>query len=401
MSQYKLKVIHYYDRFYPYLGGAETHIANTIDNLSDVQFDVVTNQLPDTSKIDRYRSNCLIRRFGPIDKGQIQTNKIMKKINISVVPSLLGEIIRMKKKLEYIKKSNSDLIHIHAPFLSMPLLSFDLRFFKKSKLLRFLDFSDLKKPCVLTIHAAHLKENDEPINYEIIPIYNDYFKRWLKPADEIIVVEKFLYSYLKNYLENNNIYANLHFIPNSVDTDLFDYRENIIENKLKVLYVGRINKSLNYLLRFIDNIPIFVEFNIVGSGYPEDFIELEKHVGDGNIRLYKNITLDKLIGLYHEANIIWNPVGFESISRVTLESMSCGRPVIMIDKGDRTPVVHNKTGFLVDKSIESLINILECVYNNHAFLQRLSENSRKIIESDYCNAVIIPKIKKIYLDLTN
>jgi hypothetical protein len=73
----------------------------------------------------------------------------------------------------------------------------------------------------------------------------------------------------------------------------------------------------------------------------------------------------------------------------------------MIEKGDRTPVINGKTGFLVDKSISSVINVLESVNNNVELLQKISLNARNAIISGYCNEVIIPKIKKIYIDEVN
>ena len=271
-------------------------------------------------------------------------------------------------------------------------------YFGRSVLTKFLDFSGLKKPCVLTIHASYLKNEEDPIDYDTIPIYKDYFKRLLEPADDIIVVENYLYNYLKYYLEKHEINKNIHLIHNSVDTDFFEYKENIIEEKLKVLYVGRIEKSISYLLGFLDNIPSFVEFEIVCSGPPKNFVEIEKHTEGKNVKLHKNISTERLVQLYNKANIIWNPVGFESISRITMEAMSCGRPVIMIEKGDRTPVIPGETGFLVDKSINSVIAVLEQVYNNDELLQKLGENARKAIVSNYSNQVIIPKIKRIYIE---
>ncbi|MCK4734702.1 MAG: glycosyltransferase family 4 protein [Methanophagales archaeon] len=398
MAKSEMKIAHYYDRFFPYWGGVETHIANIVDNIPEVRFEVITNQLPNTAKLEKYQSNCVIKRFGPVEKHPVRSSKVIRKLKIDAVPSVLGEIVRVRKRINYLKKSNNDLIHIHAPFLSTSLFYFDIRHFGRSVLTKFLDFSGLKKPCVLTIHASYLKNEEDPIDYDTIPIYKDYFKRLLEPADDIIVVENYLYNYLKYYLEKHNIDKNLHLIYNSVDTDFFEYKENRIGDKLKVLYVGRIEKSINYLIRFLDNIPSFVEFDIVGSGPHKNFVEIEKHVVRKNVKRYKDITIDRLIRLYQEANIVWNPVTFESISRVTMEAMSCGRPVIMIEKGDRTPVIHGETGFLVDKSINSVITVLEQVFNDDELLQKLGENARRAIVSNYSNQVIIPKIKRIYIE---
>lgn len=377
------------------------HIANIIENMPEVQFEVITNQLPNTAKLEKYKSNCVIKRFGPVVKQSIHTNKVIRKLKIDAVPFIIGEIVRVHKKINYLKKSDNDLIHIHAPFLSNTLFLFDIRHFGRSMLIKFLDFSDLKKHCVLTLHGSYLKNEEDPIDYDTIPIYKDYFKRLLEPADDIIVVENYLYNYLKYYLEKHEINKNLYLIYNSVDTDFFKYKENRIGEKLKVLYVGRIEKSINSLLGFLENVPSFVEFDIVGSGPPEDFLKIEKCTAGKNIKMHKNMPPNKLIRLYHEANIVWNPITIEGISRVTLEAMSCGRPVIMIEKGKRTPVIHGETGFLVDKSINSVIAVLEQVYSDDELLQKLSENSRKAIVSNYSNQVIIPKIKKIYVDLAN
>jgi glycosyltransferase involved in cell wall biosynthesis len=103
----------------------------------------------------------------------------------------------------------------------------------------------------------------------------------------------------------------------------------------------------------------------------------------------------------HKIDVLFNPITDEGISIISLEAMACGRPTIMIDRGDRYPIINNKTGFLIDDKLQELLKLLEHLNDNRIIIKKTSKNARKIVENEFSNQAIIPKIKNIYESLTN
>lgn len=71
----------------------------------------------------------------------------------------------------------------------------------------------------------------------------------------------------------------------------------------------------------------------------------------------------------------------------------------MLDKGNRYPTIHGKTGYLIKEDINELLSLLEYINDNRSELEKLGRNARKIVEEQFSTDVIIPKIKKIYENL--
>lgn len=386
-----MKIIQSYERFIPAIGGAETYIANLVENMQDTDFEIVTYLLPDTQENETYSKNCTILRIKPVVE--------IPKTKLGVGKEILKDIIRARRVNTYLKKSSADIIHIHAPSMLSWLFWLDKKIFWSLLLSRPLLYKKFKKPVVLTIHQLYYQ------SYEI-PFENDrfrhkIFRKIIDVSDAIIAVENYSYDYLNSYLKKHNIKKKLYKIHNSVNTKTFEFKHNKIRKKLKLLYVGRITseKGIDFLIDFIKKMPDYIEFNIVGSGPKED-LNLFKEIMTKNVNvlLHKNISFKNLVNLYQNCNLVLNPVKFQAITRVTLEAMSCGRPVIMISRGNRYPVIHGKTGYLIEEDIDSLLNLINKINKNRKQLIEFGKNARKIIEQEFSNEVIIPKIKKVYED---
>ena len=145
------------------------------------------------------------------------------------------------------------------------------------------------------------------------------------------------------------------------------------------------------LLTLIDNLPDFCELHITHNPI--------KTKNNANVHYHGTLKENEVPSFLENIDILFNPVLAEGISRITLEAMSCGRPVIMLDIGDRYPTIHGKTGYLINEEIGELISLLRHIHENRGELMKLGENARRIVENEFSNEVIIPKIKKIYEDL--
>jgi glycosyltransferase involved in cell wall biosynthesis len=100
--------------------------------------------------------------------------------------------------------------------------------------------------------------------------------------------------------------------------------------------------------------------------------------------------------IFNKFQVLLNPVLVEGISRVTLEAMSCGRVVIMLDYGNRYPVINAKTGFLIKNNLKDLIETLKYLYDNPKEIQKISLQSRQIVETEFSSKIIVPQIELLY-----
>jgi len=185
--------------------------------------------------------------------------------------------------------------------------------------------------------------------------YANVFK-WMEDtiqhADSIIAVSKNLkQEILDNYsVKEKKVY----YIPNGVDRRIFKPDNSIPEGK-KVLYVGRFNleKGIDILPRIINTVLHHdkeLKFEVIASDnkLPESlekvkkqFEMLEKKYPKRFIWQKEVLGREELAKKYNESMIIVQPSLYEAFGMTILEAMSCGKPVIISDKGALAEVAGN------------------------------------------------------------
>lgn len=386
------KIIHYNPRFYPIMGGGEVYIANIIQNIPKYNYEILSNALLNHPLIEKYSENTQIKRFLPYDLNLKPMEN--RRINNFLFPyRLFSDILRQRSKFNYLNKTDYQLLHVHGMGFENNFLRVD-NSFGFNFLTRFLNFRSIKKPRLITIHnliSPFLQSNVvKTYEYSII----DQF-------ENIICVDKKIEVVIKEYIKAKNQNKNIWFIPNSVNTDIFKYKELPERKKLTIGFIGRLEASrgLNFLHNLISNLPEYIELLVVGSGNRLIVDKFKSESRNSNIIFYETLNNNKIPEILGEIDILFNPVQAEGISRITLEAMSCGRPVIMIDKGDRYPLIHGKTGYLIQENINSLITLLLSLQDKKQEIITLGENARNIVEKEFSNKAIMPRIRKIYEEL--
>lgn len=381
-------IIQYNPRFYPIMGGGEVYVANIIQNSPQYKFIVIANGLHKQPKIENYFENTIIVRQQPVDwnLSQLPSKKYIKP---PYPYKILSDIIRLQKKYSAIKKINYDLLHIHGIGFESNFLKTDSRI-KKLMFSKLINFKFVESPKLLTVHNLFSPSTNNKI-------YGEYEHHIIDQFDNIIAVDSNIYTYVKNYTEDTNQDKKIWFVPNSVDTDLFSYKEYNESNTLKVGFVGRLESSrgLEHLYSLIANVPQGVEISVVGAGNEKSINSFKAKVNTSKIKLYTNLKNSEIPHFLNDIDVLFNPVTVEGISRITLEAMSCGKVVIMLDKGNRYPIVHDKTGYLF-KDINELCILLECLQTNPFKIKKIGDNARKIVVNEFSNKVIVAKINKIY-----
>ncbi len=384
-------IIQYNPRFYPIMGGGEVHVANIVKGLSDYNFKIVTNALYGYPLVENFSQNVQILRFLPNDRNLIPFKT--KSFNKALFPyKLLSDIIRQKQKYSYLKNSSFDLLHIHG-------IGFESNFLKTDRILnctmftKLIDFSFIDIPKVITIHNLFSPFTQDKLSRK-------FEQHIINQFENIIVVDQNIKSYVEDYVDKTGQNKNIIFVPNSVDTQKFNVFNYVEDAKLKVGFIGRLEASrgLELLYKLIKNLPEYIELYIVGSGNENNRSKFEANIDVSKINYYTNLKNEDIPEFIGKIDILFNPVLAEGISRVSLEAMSCGKPVIMLDKGNRYPIIKNKTGYLI-QTTDELLQLLQYLQDNRSEIREVGKNARKIVENEFSNDFVIPKISKIYKSL--
>jgi glycosyltransferase involved in cell wall biosynthesis len=377
-------IAQFYDGYYQGSGGIETHITEICRNLNyDVL--ILSDSIDKSLEHPQLPSNIRIKRFEPKNYALKQSRSIIQK-KIFFPYRFISDVMRINKKHAYLRKNQFDLVHFHGHGIGEAIMRFS-SLSKSSYLLhKYLDYSYVQ-PKLLTVHGLSSLLTD---NAQIKEIETSFISQF----ENLICVDSVLYDYLREEIDPMNLW----YIPNSIDTELFRYEPISIEKKLKVGFVGRLEKSrgISLLIDLINNLPSFVELYVVGAGNFRDLQKFRSQVDVSKIHFYENVNYADMSDYIRMFHVLLNPVIAQGISRVTLEAMSCGRVVVMLDHGNRYPVINDETGFLINNDVEELTGILRFLYENEDVVKQISINSTQKVEKEYSSKYIVPKIESVY-----
>lgn len=182
-------------------------------------------------------------------------------------------------------------------------------------------------------------------------------------------------------------------INNYIDTNLFIKKENNIDKKNKLVFVGRFNKQKNLfnLLDAIDNMN--VELNLIGSGELENELkEKAKQIKIARINFLGNILNENLGEELSKNEVFVFPSLYEGNPKALLEAMSMSLAILTTNvKGIREIINHKKNGFLVETDSASIKKGLQELLNDGELKEKISIGARKTIEERFSFEKIIEK----------
>lgn len=186
-----------------------------------------------------------------------------------------------------------------------------------------------------------------------------------------------------------------------VDQKLFKPRDKIncrkglgLSGEFIVVTVGRLlrKKGIGVLIEAARKLPQ-IQFVFIGTG-PMDRELKEESEKTKNIVAVGRKTQEKVALYYGAADVVvmlsQYPEGF---TRMTLEALSSGRPLVVTNKGCLPEIVSPKVGVLIDPTLTNAIQTLKQLFADPKRLAELTQNARGYAEERFSeeNAKLIVK----------
>lgn len=389
-----------------------TELAKTINSMIFVAAKSIKSDLiiQPTSVFEKISSNFGIIRELFISKI-FQTNKLVYfSFNI-------GPVLFQNFWISRLKKINNDLIHLH---------------WVGNGFININQIDKMNKPIVITLHdmwfmtgGCHVNLscdkylehcNNCPLfnrkkifTFDLVSyIFNKKLKIFRRKNIYIIVLS----SWMKEIVSKSPIFSNCEItqIPNGIDIEKFKPYDKIfsrsvfnIKTKSKILLFGGISANSDYnkgydllcqTLRILKLKNVNIELIIFGNS-DNSIKDIEgfktSHIG--------SLSDDETLAiLYSAADVVLVPSRQESFSQVTLESISCGTPVVAFNySGPKDIIQHKKNGYLAKPyDANDFANGISWIIANQLSNDDLSINCRNIAINNFNIASVANKHIELY-----
>lgn len=354
--------------FYPpNLGGVETHLATLTEYLrqNDYRVTVLTYR-PFTVKIDHYlprekKKNLEVYRFWWFGRHWWfdKTTPYPPLQFLYVVPGLL------LNSLVYIVKNSKRIDVIHAQGFVSAFIARILKVFFPGKRM------------VVSTHFIYRRLR--PGN-----LYAFFFKRIFEGFDKILVVGEESRKELENIgLDPKKMKLFSHWLDEKVfvPKDKIECQKKLrlpLKNKLTVLFVGRLlrMKGIFQLIEAACSLPADITFVFVGEGPDGD--ELRKTAGRlSNVFIVGRKEPAEVVDYLGACDLLILPsITDEGQPLVIMESLACGRPVVVTNKGSAKEMFDESVGKSISPTVPEIKKAILEFYRNPGVLWEMTKNAR-------------------------
>lgn len=234
--------------------------------------------------------------------------------------------------------------------------------------------------------------------------------QWAWPANMQIYFNSELN--LKNALAKGVPVNGAKVIHSGIDVKKFNFiSKTNIKSPLSIIVPGRIEPlkgqkdAVKLLLSLrennIDGNIVFAGENFSSSYYSEIEKEINEFHMEGKVIILPMVEQDKLIDLYHGADICFFPSYHKTgYSRVPLEAMACGCIVLSYGNEASNEFIRNRqTGYIVPSGDYGRIaKIIRTMISNPKMVEEMVHNARKGIEDNHGMQKYIDKIEAVVID---
>lgn len=293
-----MKIVQVCPRYYPDIGGVETHVKEISERLVKRGFEVevvTTDPGGKLSKEDEI-DNVNVRRFW------------------SLAPS--DAYFFAPQIYFYLKKAKCDVIHAHS-YHALPAF-----------------FAALAKNGRKFVFTSHYHGRGHTGFRNILHTSYKFFgSKIFRNADRVICVSRYEKELIKENFGLSD--EKLACVPNGINLEEFRIKSNIRDKKM-ILYVGRLEryKGVQHIIRALPYLDGY-RLVIVGKGpYEGELRKLASSTNvNGRIEWLKDLPREELLEQYKSAGVFVFLSSFEAFGITVAEALASGTPCIVAETG--------------------------------------------------------------------
>jgi glycosyltransferase involved in cell wall biosynthesis len=201
-------------------------------------------------------------------------------------------------------------------------------------------------------------------------------------ADAVAVTTNAMAASIKErYSVQDNV---IRVIPNYVETNRFVPSKREPNQKLRIAFVGRLDKQKNLLAFFEAVAGLDVEVWLIGYGPQRADLEKKTEGAKAAFRFLGNVPNAELPGLLNNCDIFVLPSLYEGHPKALLEAMACGLPVVGTRvPGTRELIQDDENGILCETDSASIRAAIEQLINDASLRERLGKSARSFVEKKF------------------
>jgi glycosyltransferase involved in cell wall biosynthesis len=224
-------------------------------------------------------------------------------------------------------------------------------------------------------------------------------RRWLCKKADIVHIG---YLISKKIIMDEGVpEEKIRHIHNPIDTDLFTPKLQKDNERVKVLFVSSYleRKSPQLVVQLAKKFPAF-DFIMYGSHGDSELFKQIFNESKKLENLFVNKTVDyyRLPEVYQSADMFIFPSVQGEFGNVVIEALSCGLPVISMEKGAEEIIQHGINGFLC-KELDEFSKYIQILAEDKALIMNMKKEARKTAVNEFSKEVIFRKYLDMYMEL--
>lgn len=233
------------------------------------------------------------------------------------------------------------------------------------------------------------------------PQWRDRFLEGLRSADCIVLMASNELNEYRELAPNSKVCC----IPHGVDTDFFSpdpgtQRDD--ERPFRILTVGNWMRDYDLWAGVVDRIGSDhdIEFSVLAN--PAILKKALEGVQNTEcVRTLQGISDTELRDEYRRADLVFLPLEDAWANNALLESMSCGRPVVVTDLPATREYADDAVSYISKGSINEAVTQLESLIENRGLRIELGIKANQRINTRYSWKNIVESHQKLYATLSH
>lgn len=312
-----MRVLQVCPRYWPHIGGVETHVREISRKLVERNFNVEVLTTDPSGNLPREEIiDCLkIKRF----------NSFAPNDSYFFSPRL--------RKYLMTSSDSFDIVHAHS-YHAFPAL-YTAQTKGKNKL----------------VFTPHYHGTGHTLFRSLLHIpYRFLGSRIFQKADEIICVSNYEKELVVNHFDVD--IDNVTVIPNGVNLNEFEGLKKRLKAHRTILYVGRLEKykGVQHIIRALSNLPDDIVLELVGKGsYKKCLVKLAKNLNvEERVRFYQDLPRTQLLQKYADADVFVLLSEHEAFGIVVEEALAAKTPCVLANTSGLTQWISNEHCFGVN-----------------------------------------------------